>query len=191
MPVLSYEDRRSARRDLHAARHQGAEDFFHSRLAFAPDAQHLLSAGWVWHPWSACNVYSVEHLDEPVLSIGTDEVEAAAWLDADRLLVTTDDPLEIGVWSLTAGQCVERTSLPEHAGTLMPVGDEHFVGFHEHPRLFETRTGRIVERWDSIASGTQTSSIIGYVDPPPPIALDPAGRRFAVASPTGVDVVML
>jgi hypothetical protein len=37
----------------------------------------------------------------------------------------------------------------------------------------------------------QTSSIIWHHDTPPPIALDPSNRRFAVASPHGVTVVAL
>src|SRR5262249_4371873 len=34
-------------------------DFFHSRLAASPGGKRLLSAGWVWHPWSAVECFDV------------------------------------------------------------------------------------------------------------------------------------
>ena len=34
-------------------------DFFHSRLQASPDSRFLLSAGWVWHPLDAIQVYSI------------------------------------------------------------------------------------------------------------------------------------
>lgn len=96
----------------------------HSRLAVSPDGRSLLSAGWLWHPVGTVEVYDlVAALDHPTVldqhgalwEQVDAEVEAACWLDSDRLLVSGhpdeepfdgDDagllaPGELGVWSLT------------------------------------------------------------------------------------------
>jgi hypothetical protein len=98
-------------------------DVFHSRLRPSPDGRHLLVAGWVWHPYGVVQLFDLEEavarpesLDEhaPLADFPIDaEVEAACWLDNDRVVVatTTSEPLgsantdelgpnEIGVWSL-------------------------------------------------------------------------------------------
>lgn len=183
----------------------GTMDFFHSRLALSPSGERVLSAGWCWHPFSSVMVYDVAQLDVPLANgfeLSDAEVEAAAFLDDDRVLIATSPederldgdgeltPGELAVWSLEGRTWLERTRLAERTGTVMPVGDEHLVGFHGHPRLFEIATGQVVERWESLDSGDQTSSILtGPV--PPPLALDPDRHRFAVASASAVTVVDL
>jgi hypothetical protein len=186
-------------------------DFFHSRLAFSPGGAYILSAGWWWHPFSTVKVYATDELDEPVANgfkLSDAEVEAAAFLDDDRVLVaaTTDNevldddepptpgslrPGQFGVWSLSAGAWLQRATLAERTGTIMPAGEEHFVGFHAHPKLFEIRTGRVVERWEHLPTGRQTSSFLRGQEPIPPLALDTPNRRFAVGAPQGVTVVVL
>lgn len=75
-------------------------DVFHSRLELSPDGRHLLSAGWVWHPYGILRVYDLAAaladpatLDGPGVlptSPGLDaEVASACWLDADRIAVAT------------------------------------------------------------------------------------------------------
>jgi len=107
--------------------------------------------------------------------------------DADDLCLR---PKEVGVWSLTKSNWTTRAMLGERTGTLMPV-DGHFVGFYGHPRLFRTDKGRVVASWDDLSSGAQTSSILSDTELPPPLALDPPRRRFAVATTEGVTVVQL
>lgn len=81
-----------------------ADDIFHSRLSFNPDGRHLLSAGWIWHPWNVVCIFDVARaLDNPRSLDGLNgemtllqnfdsegEARSACWLDSDRLLVTTD-----------------------------------------------------------------------------------------------------
>ena len=90
----------------------------------SPDGRWLLSAGWLWHPVGTVGVYDlVAALEDPIVldrrSVLWDQVgagvEAACWLDADRLLVSghpEDEPVdgedasllapgELGVWSLS------------------------------------------------------------------------------------------
>lgn len=184
----------------------GTADFFHSRLALSPSGRRVLSAGWWWHPFDTVMVYDVGDLDAPLANgfeLSDAEVEAAAFLDDDRVLIATSPederldaggmlmPGELAVWSLEGRTWLERTPLAERTGTVMPVGDEHVVGFHGHPRLIEIATGRVVERWEQIDGGRQTSSILADGAVPPSLALDPERRRFAVASARAVTVVEL
>ena len=53
------------------------------------------------------------------------------------------------------------------------------------------RDGQVERSWPSIASGRQQSSIIRALGKLPPLALDPARGRFAVAQDNGIHVVAL
>jgi hypothetical protein len=105
------------------------------------DGRHLLSAGWLWHPVGTVEVYDlVAALDDPTmldqrtalweqLDAG---VEAACWLDSDRLLasghpdeepIDGDDasllaPGELGVWSLTRQAWTPNPTTGAAAATL-------------------------------------------------------------------------
>jgi hypothetical protein len=81
--------------------------------------------------------------------------------------------------------------LEEEAGTLMAVDSEHVVGFYECPKLIHLPTGRTVLRWPDLSTGKQNSSIIRHIDPPPPLALDPTNRRFAVADEEKITLIQL
>lgn len=200
------------------ARDSESPDFFHSRLQISPDGRYLLSAGWVWHPWSSLMVFDLaEAIREPRSldgrglieghEIANAEVEAAVFLDSDHILVTTsfDDevldqdagatslnPKEVGIWSIRDNDRVARTRLAERTGTVMALRGS-FLGFYEHPRLFDPEDGSVVLRWDDLFSGRQTSSIIlgDSQQALPPLALDPVRHRFAVADDETVTVVQL
>src|ERR1051325_2516048 len=179
-------------------------DFFHSRLQFSPDGRFLLSAGWVWHPFDMVEVFDVERaLAEPesldqVWQLNREgvngEVHAAAFNGADTFAFAGDAEDEkspvVGVYNLAEGRVVSLSPVPAQVGTLMPPGD-FAVGFFEHPKLIELSHGRVVNRGEEIASGSQNSSIIWHQTPIPPIALDPASKRFAVAGPEAIIVILL
>jgi hypothetical protein len=192
-----------------------ARDMFQSRLSLSPDGRHLLTAGWFWHPYGTAALYDVAAAlqDGAALDDGGDrsfsaaidaEVESACWLEADQIVVSSDpdeEPLdgergealrpgEIGVWSIGQRQWVARHEYPGHTGTLHAMGT-HVLALHGHPRLLDPFTGRAVEEWPSLATGLQTSSIIWHQEPIPPVAVDAANRRFAVAGDHEVAVVEL
>ncbi|HEY0094968.1 MAG TPA: hypothetical protein VGB96_11605 [Archangium sp.] len=186
-------------------RESESPDFFHSRLQFSRDGRYLLSAGWIWHPVDAAYVFDVaqalerpESLDQLQDLVPGDsflEVHSAAFGARDTLVLHCsgldgDDLPEsgLGVYSLSERRFLSLAPVEQPVGTLM-VMEEHAVGFYEHPRLIELATGRVLESWPGLTTGRQSSSIIHHLDALPPLALDPAGRRFAVGTDKGIEVV--
>lgn len=187
-------------------------DFFHSRLAVSPSGHRLMSAGWVWHPMDVLGVYDLHkacydpsRLDKaeegPSLE-GWGEVSSAAFIDDDHVVISENSPAvvwgqssdrdttcHIGVVSLREDTIVSRCSHPLAAGLMMPIDREHIVAFYKHPKVIHLPTGRVVAAWPEISSGVETSSIILHQDRSPPIALDPANKRFAIAQGKEITVV--
>jgi hypothetical protein len=82
--------------------------------------------------------------------------------------------------------------LSELAGTIMAAGRHHIVSFFGTPKLIALDTGATMHTWNGVSSGTQASSICGYLKTQPPqLALDPARGRFAVASDERITIVEL
>lgn len=191
-----------------------AADLFQSRLRLSPDGRHLLSAGWFWHPYGAAAVYDLVHVredpaaldkggirNEPALNA---EVESACWLTADQIVLGTnpeeeslgdDDPAalgpgELGVWSVAGRAWIARSKTSGHTGTLHAIGG-HVLALYEYPRLIDPVTGTVLDAWPSLATGMQISSILPRQEPLPPVAVDAANARFAVASDNIVTVIQL
>lgn len=182
-------------------------DFFHSRLQVSPEGDYLLSAGWVWHPVDFVHVFSIrdalqspDHLDKPIpLNLPDElfEVNAAAFQGDGQLLLVGKGEDEDSVaghvaqFGVNDGTIKVKRSLESEPGTIMPVGQDHFVGFYEHPKLFEISTGKVVQRWSDLNSGKQNSSIIWHQEQLPSLALDPARKRFAVGGAEAITVIEL
>jgi hypothetical protein len=197
------------------------EDFFHSRLTVSPGNRYFFSAGWAWHPADDVLVFDVSAvLDDPrhldsrdfVSVAASAEISAAAFLDDDRLLITCaatkdvygldDDSWEaadmpdassasISLYDVVSKRLISTAQVSESIGTVMPLDEEYAIGFYKHPKLIHVPTGEIVARWEDVSTGRQLSSIIHGIDPLPPVALDPAGKRFAVATAEKIVVIEL
>lgn len=186
-------------------------DFFHSRLAVSPSRNRFLSAGWVWHPIDVLGVYdfhkgcadpsSLDKAEGPVLKDWGD-VSSAAFIDDDHVVISENSPAvvwgqgsdrdttcHIGVVSLKDEVILSRCTHPLAAGLMMPVDREHIVAFYKHPKVVHLPTGTVLAEWPDISSGMDTSSIIHHHDRSPPIALDPANKRFAIAQGKEITVV--
>lgn len=198
---------------LTAAENRKPRDFFHSRLA--TDGRFLLSAGWIWHPVDAIGVYRLDdaladarYLDGLGCFSGPGtEVNSAALLWDGRIVVGTSDetfleeadlikpdvlrPESLAVFDTNEGRILSQVPLQEPVGTMMKLGQECVVGFFEHPKVFDLATGRVIWRMRELKTGKQASSIIDPREALPPLALDPAGGRFAVATEEGIRVVKL
>ncbi len=207
--VLELEELETGQRLTTGERH--AVDVFHSRLAVSPDGRHLLSAGWLWHPVGTVEVYDlVAALDDPTvldqhgalwgrIDAG---VEAACWLDSDRLLVSGhpdeepfdgDDPSllapgELGVWSLTGQAWTERRRIDFRVGTLLGCRGRA-LGTYGHPRLIDPATATVLAQWPELATGGKDGSY--SPEPTPTVAVHPDGARAAVATTSAIAVIDL
>ncbi|RME26339.1 MAG: hypothetical protein D6798_06925 [Deltaproteobacteria bacterium] len=196
-------------------------DYFHSRLAANPSGTRLLSAGWVWHPWDFVGWTDLRRVrEEPTVldrlqvtpgafHVGLAEQASATWLSDDLLLVGSSDELEdpdeaaeagdslrlmspgLAVVDVRRAAVVQSVPLPYPPGAMMPVGPDRVVTFYGHPRLVRLRDGHLLHEWPDLDTGRLTGSIQHHLSPPPPMAIDPRGRRFAVASSDSVAVVDL
>ncbi|NEB04589.1 hypothetical protein G3I78_36900 [Streptomyces sp. SID13726] len=209
--VLEIEDVESGERLTRGERQP--KDVFHSRLAVSPDGTHLLSAGWVWHPYGVVEVFDLaDALTAPAvldghgvlpMDPGIDaEVVSACWLDGDRVAVATgeeflDDeetpalgPRQLGVWSLSAMRWIHRNKVDFTIGTLIARGDT-VVSLYGNPRLIDVTTGAVVAEWPTVEVPRREGSYGVTHIPTPVAALHPDGIRLAVAQPDGIAIIAL
>lgn len=193
-----------------AASARNPADFFQSGLNVSPGDRWLLSAGWVWHPVHAVNFYDLHQaardssaLDNATVSPpGLWEVGSAAFIDDEMAIVGTmdeffgdeNDPVDdvpgkhsVATWRIGSDSYSKAIKLPHPPGALMPIGADFVVTFYDHPRLFDLRTGALLGEW-AIDSGKQAGCIT-WDNLPPPIALQAARARFAVATSSAIHVV--
>jgi hypothetical protein len=168
-----------------------APSTFHSRLTCNAQGNRIVSACWVWHPFDTVCAYDLNprgdgsYSLEPCDDVFTRsaEISSAAFNSDGQLVVTSakeaegfldDEPGErlrpgmIGVYDFNKRSFLSLAGLQEEAGTLMPVGREHAVGFFDHPKLIEISTGRVVYRWPELKTGQQASSIMWHKPLPSP-----------------------
>jgi hypothetical protein len=189
------------------------QSMFHSRLATNGKGDRILSAGWVWHPFDTVRVFDLKSSDDGRISLDLcdeccnqgAEVNSAVFGPSGYLIAASsreaedfcDEPGErlrpgmIGVYNLDEQRVISLASLEDEAGTLMPVGADHVVGFFDHPKLIEIATGRVLYRWPELKTGEQNSGILWHKPLPPPLALDSSGGRFAVADEKQITIVTL
>jgi hypothetical protein len=177
-------------------------DFFHSQLQVSPSGRFLLSAGWVWQPWHALEVFNIPNvLSNPTLldsswnaDFGEEDIGEiySAVFDSDRNIIFAGDTENenhfIATYSLSENCLVSYALLEEAAGTLMPV-DDHVIEFLNYPKLIDSRTGKIIDRWRNLNTSFQNSSIIDNDRQPAVLALDIPNKRFAVAGEGAITVV--
>ena len=104
--------------------------------------------------------------------------------------VSKTGPALLGHYDIEDARWLSLVTLAEHLGTMMPMED-YIVGFYGHPKLVHIATGEVVARWPELSTGDQIGSIHWHTDKLPPLALDPAHRRFAVSGERAITVVQL
>jgi len=165
-------------------------DFFHSRLAASPNGKRLISAGWVWYPWSAVVWLDVtralaepDHLDHGdhlpySKNVCLAEEGSACWLDDDRIAVAasgeaedpqdnheTDTgprllPLGLAIYDLASGTYLRAFQFGEPLGTILAIGTNHLLSLYRHPKLIDLSTGKVLHVWTELNSGLQDGSIV-------------------------------
>lgn len=182
-------------------------DIFHSRLAVSSNGKYLLSAGWVWHPLDSLVVCDLE---SALLPPEQDEkhpidfqdhkgvlwdVSGAAFFEEHRVIFSTaldteDEPYpnHLKILDIPSREIIHQIPIDFVTGTLFPIDEKHVVAFHEHPRLVEIETGKVIEEWPEISTGQRHSSLLPE-DPLPPLALHPSRPMFAVADKEKITVI--
>lgn len=214
---IEIDDAETGRRLTDAVREPG--DFFHSRLMVNASGTRMLSAGWVWHPWSGVVYFDIsESLRNPTqldkllsrapgsLNVCSAEEGSACWQTNERVLLggsAEEDEPQVGVgeprlhargiavYDVVCRNYLRSVVLAETPGTMMPLGENHAVCFYGHPRVVSLDSGKIVASWDDLDTGNQTSSILGRDTRIPPLAIDVKRSRFAVHGPGGINVIQM
>jgi hypothetical protein len=186
-----------------------AQDYFHSRLSFSPDGRYLLSAGWIWHPWNGFAVFDIERaLRDPrsldreegafgMISASRDEgeVNAACWLNAMQLLLTTDQdghylgeieheaPPCSGVRDVVAGDWISRSSVCNPQASLYPCAGGVLYVEHGHPHWWAPgRDAPLVWRDVDVVASPDRMEREGIFHNCPLLAVHPTEPRFAVVT---------
>jgi hypothetical protein len=198
-----------------------AADFFHSRLAVSPNGRYLLSAGWVWHPWSGVVFYDLDEvLRRPEVLNGLDwcsptsrhtcfaEEESACWLNDDEALLSGGEEEDLSDPEDAArgenrlkpfGLAVFQIHQQAIRSLCVPgdtIGTMMPVG-QSHVVAFYKHP-RLIRLSDGATELTfpqlasgTQSSSIICSQEVPALALDPARRRFAIAQGDDVHVIFL
>ncbi|MET8762587.1 hypothetical protein [Lentzea sp. NPDC004782] len=181
-------------------------DIFHSRLMVPASGRYLLSAGWVWHPWDVVVVYDLQEAltDRSVLDswrgsfdltdLSSTEVSGACFAGDDLVVSTSseDEDEELMRLSLADGGFRWRRQLDRTAGDLLPIAGD-ILSVHEFPRLYSGEDGELLAEWPDLATGRSGTSIVWdkTFSGPARVAVDEAGRRFAVTDGERVTVIHL
>lgn len=186
-----------------------ADDYYHSRLAVSPGNRWLLSAGWIWHPFSIPQAYDLQLALTDPASLDTNgvlpsglfwgDLESACWLDDDRVAFCAEPgtgdcepwqlcPGDLGVWSMQAGAWERKVPVQGHLGTLHPFG-KYLLSLYGHPKLVDPATGAVLEAWPHLATGERTDGIGWGLEHQPAVAVRQDGTRFAVAADEFITVV--
>jgi len=191
---LEIDDAATGRRLTSSAR-RNASDVFHSRLVQSPGGAHLLSVGWIWHPFGVVCVFSLAaalrdpaHLDsEPVLGGPDASVDSATWLDDGAALAVSVGTRLVTLDAETGASRAEA-ALAAPTGQLYRLPGRGLLATFEHPRLLDPATGSVLREWPGLPTGTHR----GPLPPngvPPPFAVHPTRPWFAVANGDRVTVV--
>jgi len=147
---------------------------------------------------------AVSHALNPYLA----EESSACWLDNDCIAVAASAepeqdevdgdveprlrPSGLAVYDVTNRACLRAFQFDEPAGTILGIGKRHVVSLYRHPKLIDLSTGKIIHVWTELQSGLQDGSIVWGLEgeaKPPAMALDHAGKRFAIVNRDTVTVI--
>lgn len=195
--VIEIEDLKTGARLTAADRE--SHDFFQSRLEVNQNGKYLISAGWVWHPVDMVEVYDLSNISSPEFfnlyhdeEVNLFELNSATFVGNSTVVVTGNGEEEkdkfICAYEVEQKKVLSKVKLVEPAGNLMAIDENFVVGFYEHPKLINIKTGEIVKKWTNIFSGKQNSSISSQ-DVAPPMAIDVVRKRFAIADEDFIHVV--
>jgi hypothetical protein len=177
----------------------------------------------VWSPFEDIRIYDINQvlkqpslLDQGKIRVTRRGVKVmvAILVKDDLLILTTEDedydpndvepddeslllPDMIGVYNLSTRLFSTKAVLQEKAGIIYPMGDKFVLGSYQYPKLIDLETGMVVQKWEGLKTGEQTSCIapqvpgVGWKLPPASLAIDPQNMRFAVGQTDNITIIQL
>ena len=193
------------------AKERLSHDFFQSRLQMSPNHKMLLSAGWIWQPIDAIELYDLsESVSNPQIlspffnknfeNINLWEINNAVFIGDKRLLLSgtgdfgnedASEEISIVVYDLETQTVSSRAKIQERTGFLMPLDESSAIGFYEYPKVYDLGSGEIVHKWSDIPTDKRNSSILWHINEVSKIAIDRNFKRFAVGTRNTIEVVVL
>ncbi|MEW1830566.1 hypothetical protein [Streptomyces sp. NPDC088196] len=134
-------------------------DVLHSRLAVSPGGTHLLSAGWLWHPYGIAEVFDLERaLRDPAVLDGrgvpsfnpgnSSEVISACWLDGDRVAVATGEEFVDEEETAETTASAEIADLGKRRLGVWSLSEQRWV----HRNRVDFHIGTLIPRGDTLVS---------------------------------------
>lgn len=133
----------------------------------------------------------------------------SGFIEDDRIIFATEDdyysendtegnqtsllpPKMIAQYKISDKSILHAAPLQEVVGIIYPFGPDHVISFYNYPKIIALATGETTARWEEFHTGEQTSCIVMNSSKfSPPIAIDPANKRFAIASDTEITVIQM
>lgn len=187
------------------------QDIFHSRLEVSPDNKHLMSKGWVWHPWEVLELFDISAcLTNPTLldkgnSIpnNTTEICSASFIDNDRIVACSsqEEPLDdekeepippshFAIWNFKTNEVSKAVKIKSEFGNLLAIDDKYCWDIFKYPKIFNLETGEVVDKIEELSTGLQQSSIIpNLIDDIPIIAYNRQSHKLAFKNNGNIEVL--
>lgn len=184
------------------------QDIFHSRLIVSPDGKHLLSRGWVWHPFDVIELFNIEEclsrphlLDRGISPNCGNEVSTASFIDNENILIGSFDygneeeeelfPAgHFAVWNFRKNELSAPVRPESKIGNLAAINLEYAWDFYGYPKIISLKTGKTEYEARDINSGLQSSSIMHHLSEPLPlVSVEKGNRRAAFRNGSSVEVL--
>lgn len=188
-------------------------DFFHSRFEVSPDNKTLLSKGWGWHPFDFVEVFDIEAcienpplLDNSRLKPDVDaEICSASFITNNLVLIGSPNDTEpfnhepsdklkngqIAVWDILTNTISKPITLNFTIGGHLTAIDENYAwDLYDFPKIFNFKTGVIVDELKDIRTGQQVSAIIHHLDLPQ-ISINKCTKQVAIKNKDSENIEIL
>ncbi len=187
------------------------QDIFHSRLEVSPNNKHLMSKGWVWHPWEVIELFdTLACLANPTLldkgkSIPNNRTEicSASFIDNERILACSSQeeqldnekeepipPSHFAIWNFKTNKVSKAIKIKSEFGNLLAIDEKYCWDIYKYPKILNLETGEVVDKIEELSTGLQQSSIIpNLIDDIPLIAYNRQSHKLAFKYNGNIEVL--
>jgi hypothetical protein len=176
-------------------------DVFHSRLEINHAQTLLISKGWCWHPYDVVCIYNIEEAlldpfsldkrDKDLNDLGT-EICTASFINDTTLLVGSsieefDEEAKallpvnsFAIWNVASSTLYNIVTPRFDFGNLFAINEYLAWDLYRFPKIIHLPTGEIIDKDETVFSGDQKSSILGYQSNQPQIAFNAGKSKLAI-----------